>query len=226
MSSRATVMTRATTSLSRPRPPGKLTWLPAEILRNIFRSLFDEAVIELKKPHDLNQEKLMEIFPILAVDMRLLSEGIHVLLHYGKLEIENIYHFPQQGPALKMLQAIRHLALDEYQIVTFALSRQFPSNAMRSSRNSFEKLRKVDINICRSISDRSMNLIPDHAQVPWLIQLVWVPPKKTFDFEFCYFYEREELVEFIKEFQNKYTIVLMMDFWVGGRLVSYSLLLK
>jgi hypothetical protein len=178
-------MTRATTSLSRPRQPGKLTLLPSEILRNTFRLLFDEAGIELKKPHDLNQQKLMEIFPILAVDVRLLSEGIHLLLHHGKVEIETIYHFPQQGPALKMLQAIRHLALNEYQLVTFALSRQFPSNAMRSSRNSFEKLRKVDINNCRSVSDRNMNLISDRAQVSWLVQLVFRPLKKHWNSSFA-----------------------------------------
>ena len=219
MSTQDVVITRTTATRSRLRQPGRLMLLPSEILRNIFRLLFDEVIIDLKSPHDLNQEKLMEVFPILAVDTRLLSEGIHVLLHYGKLEVENIYHFPRQGSALRMLQAIRHLALQEYQLVTFALSRQFPPNAQRSSRNSFEKLRKIDINVCRSVSDRGMNLISDHAKVPWLVLSVWRPPKGILESEFS-FYDREELVEFIKKFQRKYSIVLMMDFWVGGRLVS------
>lgn len=213
-------MTRYATSPSRSEQQAILTRLPSEILRNIFRSLFEEVIIDLKKPHDLGPRKLIESFPILAVDKRLLSEGVHVLLHHATFEIEDLTNFPREGTPLKMLQRIRNLALQKYQLATFGLSRQFPRNALRSSRKSFENLQKIDISVWSSVAEKDMILLPGCLQVPLLVQFAWDRPAGTEEFDLCYDYRGTTLTEFIKEFQRKYTLVLRIEFWIGGHLVS------
>jgi hypothetical protein len=200
-----------------------LTRLPSEILRKIFRSLFEEVNIDLKRPHELNQQKLIESFPVLAVDERLLLEGTDVLLRHATLEIENLTNFPVDGPALLMLRKVRNLALQNSQLATFDISRQFPPNASRSSRNSFENLQKIDVNICSSLSDLEMILLRGCDQVAWLVRCAWQPSTDFEKFDLCYVNEGNHLVEFIRKFQRKYAIVLRMEFWLGGRLVSHFL---
>ena len=213
-------MTRNATPPSRPMQGTTLTRLPSEILRKIFRSLFEEVNIDLKRPHELNQQKLIESFPVLAVDERLLSEGTDVLLRHATLDIEDLTHFPSDGPALLMLRKFRNLALQNSQLATFDISRQFPPNASRSSRNSFENLQKIDINICSSLSDLEMILIRGCDLVASLVRCAWRPPTDFEKFDLCYVNEGNHLVEFVRKFQRKYTVVLRMEFWLGGRLVS------
>lgn len=67
----AFITTSSPSPSSSPTEGAKLTQLPSEILRNIFRSLFEEVIIDLKTPHELTQQKLIALFPIIAVDERL-----------------------------------------------------------------------------------------------------------------------------------------------------------
>lgn len=88
-------MPRHATPLWAPKPDASLTKMPWEVLQNIFRALFEEAAIDLKKPHDMSQAKLIRLFPILSVDERLLAEGLHALLRHAILEIEDLTNFPR-----------------------------------------------------------------------------------------------------------------------------------
>lgn len=213
-------MTSNTTRPSRPTQGAVLTQLPSEILRNILRSIFEEVILDLKRPHDLNQQKLISLNPILAIDERFLSEGIYVLLRYATLEIEDLTTFPSAGSALTMLQKVRNLTLQASQLATFNLSRQFPPHAVRSSRNSFKNLETIEISICASLSDLNMILIRGSDKVASLVQSAWQTPTDFEKFELCYAYEENYLVDFIQDFQKKYMIVLRMEFWIGGNLVS------
>jgi hypothetical protein len=213
-------MTNSASPLSRSTQGANLTQLPSEILCNIFRSMFEEVIVDLKRPHELTQQKLIALFPILAVDERLLTEGIDVLLRCATVEIEDLTHFPSGGPALMMLRKVRNLALQRSHLATFDLSRKFPLAASRSSRNSFDDLQKIDIHICVSLSDLEIVLIRGCDKVASLAQSVWQPPIEIEEFYFCYAYEENQPVEFIQKYQRKYTIVLKMEFWIGGHLVS------
>jgi hypothetical protein len=213
-------MQQQATLPSAPKPDASLTKMPSEVLQNIFRILFEEAAIDLKKPHDMTQAKLIRLFPILSVDERLLAEGLHVLLRHAILEIENLTNFPQSGPALKMLRKVRHLSLQTHQLVTFQLSRQFPRDALRSSRSCFENLQKIDISVTSTLQCSNVAGQLGSQAALAMIDSVWRRHDDLEVFEICSDYRKNELVEFIKVFQRRYTIVLKMEFWIGGRLVS------
>jgi hypothetical protein len=141
-------------------------------------------------------------------------------LRHAILEIEDLTSSPQDGPALKMFRKVRRLSLQTHQLVTFQLSRQFPRDALRSSRRCFENLQKIDISVTSTL--QSSNVAGQLGLQPALamIDSVWRRPDHLEEFEICSDYRTNELVEFIKAFQRRYTIMLKMEFWIGGRLVS------
>lgn len=194
--------------------------MPSEVIQNIFSKLFEEVTINLKRPHDMSQAALIQSFPVLSIDERLLAEGIEALLRYATLEIDDITNFPRDGPTLKMLQKTRHLSLQKHQLVTFQLSRQFPQEALRSSRRCFENLQTIDITVASTLQSSNFPTQPGSQAAPLMIDMVWRRPDELEQYEICSDYHTNELVEFIKAFQRRYTIVLKMEFWIGDRLVS------
>ena len=194
--------------------------MPVEILQKIFTMLFEGVSIPLNRPHDLNPQELIHLFPILSVDTRFLTEGIDILLRVASVEIADLTSFPIDGPALVLLREVRQISLQKCQLVTFQLSRKFPYHASRSSRNSFESLQRIDISIDTSLSDKDSATMPGQEVVPTMIYYAWSRYENMEKFELYQDYHANEIVEFIKSFQKKFAIVLKLEFWVGDRLVS------